>query len=126
MTDYVFDYGDLAGLLSVSGGDNVFSRMTDQALVPAGPDGALSVSGGDGLSAGNGSMPPNIYIIPLSQAADTDITDGSVSAETVYTIWDKPLEKYSVSEGLLLIIAVLAAVAFIWCIVKGGFSWLNW
>lgn len=119
MTDYVFDYGDLAGLLSVSGGDNVFSRMTDQALVPAGSDGALSVSG-------NGSMPPNIYIIPLSQAADTDITDGSVSAETVYTIWDKPLEEYSVSEGLLLIIAVLAAVAFIWCIVKGGFSWLNW
>ena len=117
MTDYVFDYGDLAGLLSVSGGDNVFSRMTDQAL---------SVSGGDGLSAGNGSMPPNIYIIPLSQAADTDITDSSVSAETVYTIWDKPLEEYAVSEGLLLIIAVLATVAFIWGIVKGGFSWLNW
>ncbi len=110
MTDYVFDYGDLAGLLSVSGGDNVFSRMTDQAL---------SVSG-------NGSIPPNIYIIPLSQAADTDITDGSVSAETVYTIWDKPLEEYSVSEGLLLIIAALATVAFIWGIVKGGFSWLNW
>lgn len=126
MIDNLFDYGDLAELLSVSGSDNASSRMTDQTLVPAGPDEVLSVSGGDGLFAGSGSMPPNIYIISLPQAADTDITDDSVSTETIYTIWDKPLEEYSVSEGLLLIIAALAAVAFIWGIVKGGFSWLHW
>lgn len=114
MTNYQDDYEDVAGLLSVSGGDNAGSGMiTDYSFLPEGIGEILSVSSGDSAS--------NIYIITLPQDADTD-----VSTEMEYTIWDKPLEEYSVSEGLLLIIVTLAVVAFIWGMVKGGVSWLGW
>lgn len=124
MTDYLHSYDDLIGVLSVSGGDNALSGMiTDYAHLPDGIEEVLSVSGGD--NPGDVSTQPNIYIISLSQEADPDVSVESVPVE-VYTIWDKPLEEYSVSEGLLLIIVTLAVIAFIWSIVKGGFSWLHW
>ena len=125
MTDTIFDYEGLTGILSVSGGDNVSSGMiTDYTLLPDGIKEVLSVSGGD--NPGDVSTQPNIYIISLPQEAGPDVLEESAPAEVAYTIWDKPLEEYSVSEGLLLIIVTLAVAAFIWSIVKGGFSWLNW
>ncbi|MDE7223501.1 MAG: hypothetical protein K2O34_06940 [Acetatifactor sp.] len=78
------------------------------------------------VSSGDGNMQPNIYVISLLQDAGTDVSADAFSAEEAYTVWNKPLEEYSVSEGLLLIIVTLAVVAFIWGVVKGGFSWLGW
>lgn len=114
-----YDYENLTGLFSVSSGDNAGSGMiTDDTIIPEGMEEVLSVSGGDNTS--------NIYIIALPPDADADVPAETFSAETFYTIWDKPLEEYSVSEGLLLILVALAVAAFIWSMVKGGFIWLDW
>lgn len=118
MTDNQYNYDALADLLSVSGGDHAASGIIS---IPEEIGEILSVSGGDNISAEDGITQSNIYILTLPQDVNTD-----VSAEVTYTIWDKPLDEYSVSEGLLLIIVTLAAFAFIWGMVKGGFSWLDW
>ena len=91
------NYEDLEQIMSVSAGDNA------------------SVSGGDNALT-------NIYIVGLPQ----DITAAEVVTEPIYTLFNKPLETYTVEEGLLLILVTLAVIALIWNIVKGGFSWLGW
>ncbi len=126
MTDNQYNYAGLARILSVSGGNNADSGITTgQTLLSEDIEEILSVSGGDNMPAGDGNIQPNIYIISLPQETLSDAAGESLE-EVVYTLWDKPLEEYSVSEGLLLIIATLAVAAFIWTVLKGGFSWLSW
>ncbi len=74
--------------------------------VSSGDQYPVSVSGGDA-----------IYII---NAAPPDQEE-----EIVYTLWDKPLEEYTVSEGLLLLLVIIALAALIWTAIKGGFKWLT-
>ena len=100
MTDSIFK--DIEEILSVSSGD------------------ALTVSGNS--VSGNDSAPTNIYIFGMPQEESFTET----IEEITYTLFDKPLQKYSVSEGLLLILVTLAVIAFIWKVAKGGFSWLGW
>lgn len=83
----------------------------------------LSVSAGDNASvSGNDNVPANIYIVGIPQDSAADQTEQEIS----YTLFNKPLEEYTVSEGLLLIIVTLAVIAFIYHMVKGGLSWLGW
>lgn len=112
MTDFQNDYDHPAEFESVSGGDNFVdvTLITDSSSLPDGADEMLSVSGND-----------RIYILTLPQP-----TPPAMEQEIVYTLWDKPLEEYSVSEGLLLIMTTLAIIVFIWNVAKGGFSWLDW
>lgn len=81
----------------------------------------LSVSSGDALSvSGNDNALTNVYIFNLPQEEQETAT------ETAYTIFNKPLEEYTVSEGLLVIIAILAIVCVVYNFVKGGiFPWRN-
>lgn len=126
MTDNQYNYAGLAEILSVSGGNNVDSGITTgQTLFSEDIEKILSVSGGDNMFAGEESIYSNIYIISLPQETLSDNAEESLE-EVVYTLWDKPLKEYSISEGLLLIIVALAVAAFIWTVVKGGFSWLSW
>lgn len=43
-----------------------------------------------------------------------------------YTLFDKPLTEYTVSEGLLLILVVIAVCKFVWSGIKEGFKWWSW
>lgn len=81
----------------------------------------LSVSSGDALSvSGNDNALTNVYIIGIPQEQQETAT------ETAYTIFNKPLEEYTVSEGLLVILVILAIVCVVYKIVKGGFiPWRN-
>lgn len=73
-----------------------------------------SVSGGDSSAA---YYEINMYMLPESTQELPPET------ETLYTLWDKPLEEYTVSEGLLLLLVVIALVALVWSAVRGGFKW---
>lgn len=75
--------------------------------VSSGDQYPVSVSGGD-----------TIYIINAALPSEQE-------AEIVYTLWDKPLEEYTVSEGLLLLLVIIALAALIWTAIKGGFKWLT-
>lgn len=81
-----------------------------------------SVSSGDALSVSSVSggdaayYEINIYTVSGN--------DGEAALqEEQYTLWDKPLTEYTVSEGLLLLLVVTALVSLVWSAVKGGFKW---
>lgn len=80
-----------------------------------------SVSSGDALpvssvSSGNAAYYEiNIYTVSGN--------DAEAAQEEQYTLWDKPLTEYTVSEGLLLLLVVIALIALVWSAVKGGFKW---
>lgn len=76
--------------------------------VSSGDQSPVSVSGGDAIYIINAAAPP-----PEQET------------EIVYTLWDKPLDEYTVSEGLLLFLAIIALAALIWTAIKGGFKWLT-
>ena len=99
------DYGEIIEILTVSGSDNVEYEPT-----------TLETVSGNGESA-----PTNYYIINMLQNETAETQE-----ETAYTLFNKPLDEYTVSEGLLAIIAALAVIVVIYHIVKGGFSWLSW
>lgn len=99
------DYENIIEMLTVSGSDNLDSETLTFESV-----------------SGNGeSAFTNYYIINMLQ---NDMAE--TQEEIAYTLFNKPLDEYTVSEGLLAIIAALAVVAVIWYIVKGGFSWHSW
>lgn len=68
-----------------------------------------SVSGGDAAY-----YEINIYSVSGN--------DGAAAQEMQYTLWDKPLEEYTVTEGLLLLLDLMILVALIWAIVQGGYK----
>lgn len=82
-----------------------------------------SVSSGDALSvssvsSGDAAAYYEINIYTVSGG------DGAAAPRMEqYTLWDKPLEDYTVSEGLLLLLVLIALVALVWAAVKGGFKW---
>ncbi len=43
-----------------------------------------------------------------------------------YTLFNKPLDDYTVSEGLLLILVLLIAGKYAWLVIKEGFKWFSW
>lgn len=88
---------------SVSSGDVVLSSS--------------SVSGGDAYYEINVYMLPEPTLEPIPEPAEIE--------EVVYTIWDKPLEDYTVTEGFLCLLVLIALVVLVWCAVKGGFKWRN-
>lgn len=84
-----------------------------------------SVSAGDApvsSSVSGGDVPAyyeiNFYSLP-SPAPEPE------TETTVYTLWYKPLEQYTVSEGLLLLLVIIVVVVLIWSAIKGGFKWLT-
>ena len=77
--------------------------------------GGDSVSGGDNMAGGD-YYQINLYTLPAP---------GGQEETTQYTLWDKPLEKYTVSEGLLLILVVIAVAVLAWKMIGGGFKWLR-
>lgn len=88
--------GDIETFLdSVSGSDAVLS----------------SVSGGDAYYI-------NVYVLP-------EPTQEPEVKEVFYTVWDKPLENYTVTESLLLVLVVIVLVVLVWVIIRGGFKWQN-
>lgn len=82
-------------------------RYTPPGAVP--PSAATSVSGGDIA----------LYQIGVYTVSGSD-------QELQYTLWDKPLDEYTVSEGLLLILVIIAVGAVVWTAIKEGFRWLSW
>lgn len=97
---------------SVSGGDS-------PALPPS------MVSGGDNMTGGD-YYQINLYTLPAPDGQEeTAVQEEVVQEETQYTLWDKPLEEYTVSEGLLLILVVIAVAVLAWKIIGGGFKWLK-
>ncbi len=99
------DSNDILEMLSVSSGDNVESLE--------------SVSGNDFPE----NTSANIYVISLIREEEKEAIP-VVSEEVNYNLWNKPLEEYSVSEGLLLIAVVGLIMAFVYCFIKGGFAYL--
>lgn len=80
-----------------------------------------SVSSGDAVSSvSNGDSIVNVYYqIEVHTVSGSD-------AGPQYTLFNKPLEEYTVSEGLLLIVVVLLLGKYVWCVIKEGFKWLSW
>ena len=82
-----------------------------------------SVSGGDA-----GKLPS------VASVSSGDVTLYQIEVYTVsgsdqelqYTLFDKPLDEYTVSEGLLLILVIIAIGAVVCAVVKEGFKWLSW
>lgn len=79
------------------------------AVPPSAADVGTSVSGGD----------ITLYQIEVYTVSGSD-------QELQYTLFDKPLDEYTVSEGLLLILVIIAVGAVVWTAVKEGFRWLSW
>lgn len=105
MIEDILTYGEwLPG--SVSSGD--------APVLPA----AESVSSGDAAGV-------NYYQINLYSVSGDPVDGAAASQEMQYTLWDKPLENYSVTEGLLLILVVIAIAVLVWQMIKGGFKWLT-
>lgn len=69
-----------------------------------------SVSGGDNIT---------LYQIDVYTVSGSD-------QELQYTLFNKPLDEYTVSEGLLLILVIIAVGAVVWTAVKEGFRWPSW
>jgi len=83
-----------------------------------------SVSSGDALSLSSvsgGDAPAyyeiNVYMLPEPTPAPQEVN------EVVYTIWDKPLEDYTVEEGFLCLLVLGSLIALAWLVIKGGFKW---
>lgn len=107
MTNDILDLlqGDWLPAGTVSGGD-----------LP----GMESVSGGDASGGGINYYQVNLYTLP-----EDPVLEVSESQEIQYTLWDKPLEEYTVTEGLLLILVLIAVAVLAWSMIKGGFKWLT-
>lgn len=73
-----------------------------------------SVSGGDNINM--------YYQVEVYTVSSPDADPGGPQ----YTLFDKPLEEYTVSEGLLLILVVLSVCKFVWSGIKEGFKWWSW
>ncbi len=86
-----------------------------------------SVSSGDAgdsiissVSSGDSEGTINVYYqVEVHTVSGAD-------AGPQYTLFDKPLEEYTVSEGLLLILVVLAVGKFVWCVIKEAFKLWSW
>ena len=82
--------------------------------VSSGDAAPFSVSGGDAAY-----YEINIYTVSGN--------DGEAALqEEQYTLFDKPLEKYTVSEGLLLILVLLLVGKYVFSAIKEGFKWMSW
>lgn len=79
-----------------------------------------TVSSGDAASSVSSGDNVNVYY-----QVDVYTVSGS-DAGPQYTLFDKPLDDYTVSEGLLLIIVVLLIGKFVWSVIKEGYKWLSW
>lgn len=104
---------EIIEMLTVSGGDNVIIEDMPETELQ-------TVSGNDSIE----SVPTNVYVINMMQEQPETEIQEQVS-EPVYTLFDKPLEDYTVSEGLLLILVVVAVLRVIWDAVKWAFSWFG-
>lgn len=82
-------------------------RYNPPGAVP--PSAATSVSGGDIA----------LYQIEVCTVSGSD-------RELQYTLFNKPLEEYTVSEGLLLILVLVAVAVVVDDIVGRAFRWLSW
>lgn len=84
-----------------------------------------SVSSGDALgmeTVSSGDAAGSIfYQVNLYAAPEDDVLQETQQED--YTLWDKPLEDYTVTEGLLLVLVLLAVVVLVWQMIKGGFKW---
>lgn len=73
-----------------------------------------TVSSGDAVSSssvsGGDAYYINVYMLP-------EPTQEPEVEEVVYTVWDKPLENYTVTESLLLVIVLIALVVLVWVII---------
>lgn len=78
-----------------------------------------SVSSGDAYSVSSGDNINVYYQIDIHTVSEPDV-------DPQYTLFDKPLSDYTVSEGLLLILVVLLVCKVVWFVIKEGFKWLNW
>ncbi len=82
----------------------------------------VSVSSGDaadlfaGTSVSSGDNITLYYQVYTVSGSDQEFQ---------YTLFDKPLDEYTVSEGLLLILVIIAIIAVVWTAVKEGFKWLS-
>ena len=77
-----------------------------------------SVSAGDASSVSDGDNINVYYQIDVHTVSESDLGPE-------YTLFDKPLDEYTVSEGLLLILAFLAICEAVFALVKEGFKWLS-
>ena len=77
-----------------------------------------TVSGGDAEEPLNGSGGvSSLSVEDIADAIDLNGTEVYVIQE--YTLWDKPLAEYSVTEGLLLIIALCLIAGVIHKVIGG-------
>lgn len=113
MDDWIMDIlaasvssGDAAEWAGDEGETAGPEQYTLPGAVP--PSAATSVSGGD----------ITLYQIEVYTVSGSD-------QELQYTLFDKPLDEYTVSEGLLLILVIIAVGAVVWTAVKEGFRWLS-
>lgn len=112
---------NLINMFSVSSDDNV--EIDPGTFLDDNGNAELkTVSGNDVFE----STPTNVYIINTLQEDTEKDLETTVEQEETYTLFNKPLEQYSPTEGFLLILTVLCVIVFIYHIVKGGFSWLSW
>lgn len=82
-----------------------------------------SVSAGDASSVSDGdNIGDNINVY---YQVDVYTVSGS-DTDPQYMLFDKPLEEYTVSEGLLLILVLLFVGKFVWSVIEEGFRWLSW
>ncbi|MDE5758295.1 MAG: hypothetical protein K2H85_06745 [Allobaculum sp.] len=80
-----------------------------------------SVSSGDAVSSVSSGDNINVYY-----QVEVYTVSGSDAADPQYTLFDKPLEEYTVSEGLLLILVVFVIGKFAWNVIKEGFKFWSW
>lgn len=79
-----------------------------------------SVSSGDAPAASSSVSSGDVYYqIEVYTVSGSD-------DDPQYTLFDKPLDDYSVTEGLLLILVLLIAGKYVWLVIKEGFKWMSW
>lgn len=79
-----------------------------------------SVSSGDAAAVSSSVSSGDVYY-----QIEIYTVSGSDSGPQ-YTLFNKPLENYTVSEGLLLILVVLAVGKFVYVAIKEAFKWWSW
>ena len=85
---------------------------------------AADLSGVDSVSSGDAAGVTYYQINLYSVSGDPADGNGAAAPQELqYTLWDKPLENYTVTEGLLLILVVIAVAVLVWQTIKGGFKW---
>lgn len=91
--------------------DNLINDLIPESVSSGDADAVSSVSSGDSINV--------YYQVDVHTVSEAD-------TGPQYTLFDKPLEEYTVSEGLLLILVVLVLGKYVWCVIKEGFKWLSW